>query len=476
MAIVSYLNREGVARGVRRAHLALTRLPLSVSIAGVGCMLLAASSDIANTTDSPRHGGPVPAVFLFVTLAGAFGCFIVSAHRRATTGMARVRRGWPRLLIYPVLLWSLFTATQTVGILWRGAIHALTAGPARYGSDDMYYNHYNAWLTLHGRNPYAGEWLTSEVEYFGDRAYTPIARGAFSNPRQYPTRAQMDAAVGAFLANPHVPPPELDPATTHSYPAGAFLTALPAVWAGAPSIAITQIALFIGLIALLVSRVPRRSEALAIALLLLATADGARQVSGTDFEIWPLAFVIGAWLLADRPRLSAIALGLACAIKQTAWIAAPFYVIWIWRERGRAEALRRAGIAVTTFLAINLPWIVASPGAWLSSMALPVSLPLLPDGSGLIGLSLTGALPLFPSWVYTLLEIAALACALMWYWRRQRWFPYAGLVLSLLPLLAAWRSSERYFELLPIAAVAMVALGLRARSLWTSEEQARAAG
>jgi uncharacterized membrane protein len=315
---------------------------------------------------------------------------------------------------------------------------------------------------LHGKNPYAGEWLTAEVRYFGDRAYTPIARGAFANPRHYPSREQMDAVVGAYLANPRIPPPELNPATTHSYPAGAFLTALPAVWAGLPSIAISQIALLVALIALLVSLTPTWWARIVMALLLLATADGARQVAGADFEIWPLAFFIAAWLLGARPRLSAIALGVACAIKQTAWIAAPFYLIWIWRERGRQEAIRRAAIAVATFLAINLPWIVASPDAWLRSMALPISLPLLPDGSGVIGLSLTGVLPLLPSWVYSLLEVAALAGALVWYWRRQASYPYAGLALALVPLLAAWRSSERYFELLPIAAVALVVLSLRA--------------
>ena len=461
MAIVSYLDRARVARAAGRAHLALVSLPLSVSLAGVGCMLLAASSDIANTTDSPRRGGTGPAILLFVTLVGAFGCFIAAARRGASSSKSRSGRGWLRLLIYPILLWSLFTATQTAGILWRGAVHALTVSPARYGSDDLYYNHYNALLVLHGKNPYSGEWLTSEVAYFGDRAYTPVARGRFSNPRHYPTRAQMDAIVGEYLVNPRVPPPELDPATTHSYPAGAFLTALPAVWAGAPSIAITQIALFLALLVLIVARAPARLEALVVALLLLATADGARQVTGADFEIWPLAFLIGAWLLADHRRLSPIALGIACAIKQTAWIAAPFYLLWIWRERGRDEAIRRGAIALATFVAINLPWIVASPGAWLRSMLLPVSLPLLPDGSGLIGLSLTGALPLFPSWVYSAFELAALVGALVWYWRSERRYRYVGLVLPLLPLLAAWRSSERYFELLPVAALAMLVLTLR---------------
>ena len=41
-----------------------------------------------------------------------------------------------------------------------------------------------------------------------------------------------------------------------------------------------------------------------------ATADGARQATGGDFEIWPLAFVMGAWLLRERRIGSAVLLGI----------------------------------------------------------------------------------------------------------------------------------------------------------------------
>ncbi|HEV2461577.1 MAG TPA: hypothetical protein VGS80_24745, partial [Ktedonobacterales bacterium] len=159
---------------------------------------------------------------------------------------------------------------------------------------------------------------------------------------------------------------------------------------------------------------------------------------------------------------SALLLGAACTIKQTAWLAVPFYVVWVWRERGAAEAGRRALIVAGVFLAINAPWIAASPGAWLTSMSLPVSLPLLPDGSGIVGLSLSGLLPLAPSWVYGVLETLAFAGAVVWYWRAAPRYPLAGLVLPLLPLFFAWRSSERYFVLLPLAGLLALALTLRA--------------
>lgn len=451
----------------RALHRFLLDLPPAIVLTGLGCVALAASSDLANSFDAPRHGGPVVAVLLLLTLLLAFVGFIAatqinhrtSAEDEHAATPPHIRWRYLRYLIYPILLWSLWTAIQTTGVLAQGTVAALTVAPPRYGSDDMYYNHYNALLVLHGENPYAGPWLAREVAYFQNRAYTPIARGHFANPYDYPTQAQMDAIVGEYLAHPQSPPLELDPRTTHSYPAGAFLVSLPAVWAGAPSSAIEQIALALLLGVLVVWTTPPRWRLL-IALLLLVDADGARQIVGSDFEIWPLALLAFAWLSRERRWWSVLLLSVACAIKQTAWLAAPFYLIWVWRAYGPREALRRLGIAVAAFFVINLPWIVASPRAWASSLLLPVSLPLLPDGSGIVGLSLAGLFPLAPSVVYALLELAALAGALAWYWRMWPRYPFAVLVLPLLPLVFAWRSSERYFVLLPLAAIVALALTL----------------
>ena len=422
-------------------------------------MALAASSDLANTFNSPRSGGPIIALWLFLTLVAAFLLFLLACRVVVPTWLQR-RRHVLRWLIYPVLLWSLFTAYQTSSILLRGMVSSL-ATPVHYGSDDMYYNHYNALLVLRGENPYRGPWLAGALKYFATTAYTPMARGRFADVRRYPTQAELDAVIERYLARPAAVPSEVDPSTTHSYPAGAFLVNVPAVWAGLPSIAVTQLLLLLILL-VLICRAALPSYQPVILLLLLTLADGSRQVSGADFEIWPVALLSFAWLARDRSWPSSLLLGGACAIKQTAWIAAPFYLLWVWRTYGPVEALRRAGIAAATFVVINLPWMIASPRQWLGSMLLPVSLPLLPDGSGVIGLSLTGILPLLPSWIYALLELALLVGALWWYQRNWTRYPFAGLVLPLLPLLGAWRSSERYFVLLPLLGILAVALTLQA--------------
>lgn len=461
---LSRLTTDDVWRALRRSHAWLTSAPGNVLFLGGGCAALAASSDIANSTNAPREGGPLPALLLAATLALAFACFLLAARlqpdvaAKPPRGRARVTR----YLLYPLLLWALFTGIQTATVIVSALPKTLAAAPARYGSDDLYYNHYNALLVLRGENPYAGPWLAAEARYFGDLAYTPLRRGVFSDPRHYPTNAQMDAVMRAYLRDPAHPPVEIDPATTHSYPAGAFLVNVPGVWAGVASVGFTQILVFLALLALII-RVAPAEWRLALALLALTVTDGAREVTGSDFEIWPLFFLALAWAGGGYRWRSALALGAACAIKQTAWLAAPFYLLWIWRRDGAREAARRLGIAAGFFVLINLPWIVASPRSWLTSLFLPVSLPLLPDGSGLIGISLTGILPLLPPVVYSALELAALLGALLWYWRNWARVPYAGLVLPLLPLLFAWRSSERYFVLLPLAGVLAVALTLRAQ-------------
>jgi hypothetical protein len=272
----------------------------------------------------------------------------------------------------------------------------------------------------------------------------------------------MRAVAAEYQAHPLSPPPELDPATLHSYPAGAFLVDVPSVWLGLPGMGVAQILLFVALSVALVIYAPPGVR-LAVGLLVWANPVFAQRVVNGDFDIWWMAALIGAWLLGERRWLSGALVGVACAIKQTAWFAAPFYFLWVWRRDSLVEALRRVGIASAAFLLINLPWLIVSPRAWLSSVLLPLSLPLLPDGSGLIALAQAGLLPLIPA-LYTLLELGVWAGALACVWRlllRGR-LPAAGLVAGLLPLLVAWRSPERYFLALSTLALAALLLTWRA--------------
>src|SRR5258708_11563242 len=120
----------------------------AVALTGLGCLALAATSDLANTFDAPRRGGPFVASLLFLTLLAAFACFLLATQRKLPARVKCHERPL-RLLLYPVLAWALFTAPQTAGVLAGGVQRALTVSPPHYGSDDLDYHHYHASLLLH---------------------------------------------------------------------------------------------------------------------------------------------------------------------------------------------------------------------------------------------------------------------------------------------------------------------------------------
>ena len=156
-----------------------------------------------------------------------------------------------------------------------------------------------------------------------------------------------------------------------------------------------------------------------------------------DTEVVALAFILIAWRYRERRWVSAIALGLGCAFRQYCWFFAPFLLLDALlsgapalapavslagaglRERALAaaqglragawrEAVSRALITLGAFLVPDLPYIIASPAEWWTSLWLPVTAPLFPLGVGLVALAKGHLLPYAPSALYTTLEIIAL--------------------------------------------------------------------
>jgi hypothetical protein len=418
-------------------------------------MAFALSNDLPNHVDLPRRSLAIGVLTLIPFLV-AFVCFVAGARLAHSARGAQALR-W---LIVPILLWAGIGTAQSLPVIARELV-ATASGPTSYQSDAMYYNHYDAQLVLRGKNPYADDDLASAMRQFGILGYTPITRGRFDDPAHPPTVAEMDAVGREYLSDPAHPPTEIDPRTLHSYPAGAILVSLPSVWAGLPSIGLAQLLLFLSLGVGLVVFAPGWSRPV-VALILLSDPDAVRRVAEGDFDVWWVALLACAWLLRDRRIASGLLLGAACAIKQTAWFAAPFYLVYIWRVYGPREAARCSGIALAGFLALNLPWLLIAPREWLTSLTLPMSLSLFPEGKGAIALALSGAPPLPPSWVFGILELIALGLALTWYWGACRAYAFAGLPLTFLPLVFAWRSPERYFALLPVMALVALILTLRA--------------
>lgn len=384
-----------------------------------------------------------------------FMCAVACLVAVVATPPGRLER-WPRHARPLALVWSALLASAlafcVVGALWASADLVLTQGqdPAAYVSDAAAFNHFDAELVLAGRNPYvADDAFWTALRQFPAAAATPLRRGRFADEIWPPSTATLRAAVRAETTDPAQRDGSFAPASLHSYPALSFLLAVPAVWAGLGSTLPVSLLGLCGLLLAIGLRLPPGHRLLGWGLL-LANVPALLLTLRGSFEVFALLPLVLAWHWLPRRWLSALLVGLGCAIKQVVWPLALLYLVVCARRYGVRETARRAGIALGAFLAPNLPFLVLTPGAWARSLLLPMTLPLFPDGIGLVALARTGLLPLLPAPAYALLELAALAGVALWLWRsRSTLAPLAALPLGLLPLALAWRSLLAYFVWLP---------------------------
>jgi uncharacterized membrane protein len=143
-------------------------------------------------------------------------------------------------------------------------------------------------------------------------------------------------------------------------------------------------------------------------------------------------------------------MGVAAAIRQLAWFYIPFYLILVYRESGPREALRRLTSICAVFAAVNLPFFWADPHAWTQGVLAPVLDPMFPMGIGLIGISLTGMLPLNAPAFWAFLELLALGVSTAWFFLKGYRYPVFAPILVVAPLWLSWRSLPSYFYAMPV--------------------------
>lgn len=243
-----------------------------------------------------------------------------------------------------------------------------------YGTDEIAFDQYAAQLAWHGINPYL-------------RSMAPAFPLFHVSPNGY-----------TFQLNGQ-------PVTTLSYPALSFEAYLPLLALGVTTQAAvwTNVAAWALGAVILYAVLPPDLAALAV---VVASADiyiGYAVGGVTDALFVPL--LIGAAVRWDRFASARgptawrgpVCMGLAMAVKQTPWFAAPFVVAGIVLEVRRSDGthqalragLRYAGITVTSFLLPNLPYLISSPGAWLHGILAPLIAHAVPAGQGLVSLSLS---------------------------------------------------------------------------------------
>jgi uncharacterized membrane protein len=371
---------------------------------------------------------------------------------------------WPASLVVPgaavvatglvasglFVLWRCWSAqgpSRTEQLLVVGALGAGLACQAAqvfvtqpfYGTDSVAFGQYAAELLLRGDNPYPASMAPAL-----DRFQVPVI---FNTYLLDGTR--VDAV---------------------SYPAASFLLYVPALLLGlrAQAAIVVDVAFWIGSAFLLWRLLPTGLRWVA-ALLLGATTYTDYLLGGVTDSLYLPFVLLAVWRwdrYGDADERSAarwigpLALGAAMAVKQTPWLLLPFLVLGVaFEARSRNErALRTGGrylaTALGVFTAVNAPFIVWDPGAWLGRGILtPLTEPMIPAGQGLVNLSLAsgfggGRLGLYSLAAGTCLLLALAAFCLRYPVLKRAWLPVATCAFFLAP-----RSFASYLIMLVPAAL-----------------------
>jgi hypothetical protein len=104
----------------------------------------------------------------------------------------------------------------------------------------------------------------------------------------------------------------------------------------------------------------------------------------TRFDLWPTALaVLGlAGVLLARERLGLGVLGLAAAAKIFPAVLVPPALVYVWRRRGRREAIVCAAIGAGVVALCFLPFVILSPGGVWDSLRRQADRPLQIESLG----------------------------------------------------------------------------------------------
>lgn len=284
-----------------------------------------------------------------------------------------------------------------------------------YHVDSVSVVHRAAELFLQGRDPYRDLDITEALLRFG-----------------------LDPQLATHLIDG-------SPLHTFNYPALSFLVPAPFIALGLQDIRYIYLVEVVVLVLVLIRQtaVPWRPLVTAA---VVGNAVISRQniLAGVD-PLWAV-LIACAFLLIARRWPSSILLGLAVATRQPAWYFAPFYLLAVWKRQGRAEVMRRTGIAAVAAILPNLPFFFASPLDFLGGVSQPMLGELEPYGVGLIRFSTDGALPFLPRGAYAALSLTALIVFGLILWRAWRRYPSGVLIFPSAVLWFGWRSLQNYFS------------------------------
>ena len=421
-------------------------MPPRYGLIALGSALLMIGS-IAFVPLGPQANTPWRELVSMLSAAAGLALLLGASLSAPAPGNLRRRYArWRHVALVVAAPLTLGTLVVNAG----AATLTLFSPPARlYVTDIVSFAHTNAELTLAGRNPYtSNDAFPRALKRFPHAAGTPMRGKIFGTGLDHPAPERLIAVQEEYIRDPGALAGAFDPRTLHSYPALSFLVYAPLLWAGLDNVLFLGAAVYWLLLAWLIWLAPVGWRHWA-ALIGIAAMPVMAASLIESIDIIGIALALVAWHVRDRRWLSSGLFGLALAYKQLTWFFIPFFALEILMTYGWRETLKRGALVAGAFLLPNLPYIIASPRAWLTSMWLPMSEPLFAEGMGIITLSISHIIPYAPPLAYALLELAALGVAL---WAYARWRGSIGdgvPILALLPVFFAMRSMPSYFAFAP---------------------------
>ena len=292
--------------------------------------------------------------------------------------------------------------------------------PGAYQTDALAFVHYSAILLSRGINPYPQD---------------------------------LQSALSMFSVSPEfiTLTPNGNLVSTLNYPALQVIAFLPAVWAGLLDARIIIYLFEIATLVIVYLWSPKEIRLLAL-LPLFAGSDLAINFSAgsiADF-IWVLPLVLMV-VYMERPLVAGIMFGLACAVKQTPWLLAPYLLIWFFRSGmncGLQSRLKRMGMftaaAVASFLIPNLWFMFNNFDAWYSGVVTPAFGNLVVLSQGLSLITLASGVPLPPVFYLVVTFVVAATLIVEYY----VYFEHLALALWAFPAIILWfsyRGLQNYF-------------------------------
>jgi hypothetical protein len=213
--------------------------------------------------------------------------------------------------------------------------------------------------------------------------YGFYARGVITDLPVYEEygRAMVDEGLVPYQDfRPEYPPLALPAFAVPAFADGevGFRRAFEALMAACGALGVGMVALSLALLRASPARTAAALGLVASAPLLLGSVVLSR------FDLWP-ALLVSAALAAfvgGRDRLGAGVLGLAVAAKIYGGVLAPIALAWVWRRRGRREALVCAAVFCTALLLPFLPFLVLAPDGVAASLERQLSRPLQIESLG----------------------------------------------------------------------------------------------